>query len=485
MNIPDEPVVAVSNTVDILVPDSEDATEATVLEWMKNEGDTVEEHEPLLELSTDKVTMEVAAPASGVLAEVLCRADEVVHPGSVLGRIAVSTASEPAAEQTPPPGQSHEAPVPPPPSTLHPPPSTLPVPPSTSHDPEIDWTDPNPEEFAGFRLSPLVRRMLREHNLSPEDLRGSGRDGRITHRDVLEQVSGVSMYTPGEEDDPEHDNEAAPDAREGDWGLGVRVGAPAGTRQPYSGHVREGGLAPSSSRHIPEETLRIPHSPMRRAIATHMVDSMLRTAPHVTSVFDADLTAVLRHKEEYRDAGDRPTGRPPRLTLTAYFVKAAAVAAQVVPQINSRWHDDALEILPSVDIGVATALGDEGLIVPIVRRAHELDLEEIAAALEELTAHARAGTLAREDVIGGTLTITNHGVSGSLMATPIINQPQSAIVGIGRLEKRVKVVTVDGQDSIQIRPMVYVTLTIDHRALDGYQANRYLSAFVETLEEWD
>jgi 2-oxoglutarate dehydrogenase E2 component (dihydrolipoamide succinyltransferase) len=224
---------------------------------------------------------------------------------------------------------------------------------------------------------------------------------------------------------------------------------------------------------------------MRRAIATHMVDSMLRTAPHVTSVFDADLTAVLRHKEEYRDAGDRPTGRPPRLTLTAYFVKAAAVAAQVVPQINSRWHDDALEILPSVDIGVATALGDEGLIVPIVRRAHELDLEEIAAALEELTAHARAGTLAREDVIGGTLTITNHGVSGSLMATPIINQPQSAIVGIGRLEKRVKVVTVDGQDSIQIRPMVYVTLTIDHRALDGYQANRYLSAFVETLEEWD
>lgn len=414
MNPTDERAFAVGQTVDVLVPESEGITETIVLEWMKSVGDAVQEHEPLLELSTDKVTVEVAAPAAGILTEVLHLADESVQPGTVLGRISIQS---PAA---PPVGVGDDAGAGA----------------GDGDDDEIDWSDPHPEEFAGHRLSPLVRRLLREHNLSPDDIQGSGRDGRITHRDVLEHVTDEPMVVAGE-------------------------GNPAPARQARD-----------------EEPRRIPHTPMRRAIASHMVDSMLRTAPHVTAVFDADLTAVLRHKAV-------SINRDPRLTLTAYFIRAAAIAAEAVPQINSRWHDDALEILPSVDIGVATALGDDGLIVPIVRRAHELELEEVAGRLEELTTRAKAGLLAHEDLIGGTLTLTNHGVGGSLIATPIINQPQSAIVGVGRMEKLVKVVTVDGQDSIQIRPMVYVSLTIDHRALDGYQANRYLAAFVEALEGWD
>ncbi|MFB3063885.1 MAG: 2-oxo acid dehydrogenase subunit E2, partial [Gammaproteobacteria bacterium] len=178
-------------------------------------------------------------------------------------------------------------------------------------------------------------------------------------------------------------------------------------------------------------------------------------------------------------------GRGVKLTYTAYFVKAAVAALSAVPEVNSRFHDEGLELFSDINIGIGTALGDEGLIVPVIHRAQEMTLGAIAGKLQTLTDKARKGELGQDEVSGGTFTISNHGVSGSLMASPIIiNQPQNAILGIGKLEKRVVVVEADGQEQMEIRPLCYVTLTIDHRALDAHQTNKFLSVFVATLESW-
>ena len=430
-----------SKTIDIVLPQSEEASHATVIEWLKQVGDPVAEHEPVVEVATDKVTMEIASPATGVLHEILCAPDTELEAGGLLGRVLLEAPDQVGGDG----GDS--API---------------------VDDDIDWTDRHPGEFEGHRLSPLVRRMLREHSLNPESIPGTGREGRITHRDVLQYLAGQEGSTTRYDDlsDASDETGASPDEADD------RVSAP-----DDSADVDDRADEASSG-----GSRRVPHTPMRRAIASHMVDSMLRTAPHVTAIFDADLSAVLRHKRTNRQEAER---RGVRLTLTCYFVRAAAAAVRAVPQINSRWHDDALEVFEAVDVGVATALGDEGLVVPVIRDVHRLNIWGVAAEMQALTDKARSGSLKQEDLRGGTLTITNHGVSGSLIATPIINQPQSAIIGVGRLEKRVHVVEVDERDTIQIAPMVYVSLTIDHRALDGYQANRYLTAFVDALQNWE
>ena len=227
----------------------------------------------------------------------------------------------------------------------------------------------------------------------------------------------------------------------------------------------------------PGETTVIPHDSMRRRIAEHMVHSVT-TAPHVTAVFEADFSAIAAHRQALKAKGVN-------LTYTAYIVAAACEAMQAAPTVNSRWHEDHLEVFADVNIGVGTALGDKGLIVPVVQQANRLTLEQIGDRLADLTDRARSNRLKPADVQGGTFSISNHGVSGSLVATPIIiNQPQSAILGVGKLEKRVVVREIDGQDAILIRPMAYVTLTIDHRVLDGVQTNAWLTRFVEVLEAW-
>jgi 2-oxoglutarate dehydrogenase E2 component (dihydrolipoamide succinyltransferase) len=210
-----------------------------------------------------------------------------------------------------------------------------------------------------------------------------------------------------------------------------------------------------------------------------MVQSLLQTAPHVTTVFEADLTAVTAHRTTQR-ADFESRGTP--LTFTAYFLAAAAAAIKEVPEANSRWTDSALEIYDVINIGVATAIEGTGLVVPVLRDVGSKDLFAIARDLDALVSAARGGKLPPADVRGGTFTISNHGVSGSLLAAPIvINQPQSAILGIGKLEKRV---TVGPNDEVIVRPKCYVTLTIDHRVMDGHQANRFLQVFVRTLESW-
>jgi 2-oxoglutarate dehydrogenase E2 component (dihydrolipoamide succinyltransferase) len=221
----------------------------------------------------------------------------------------------------------------------------------------------------------------------------------------------------------------------------------------------------------------IPHNRMRLTIAENMARAVAEQ-PHVTAVFEADFSAVAAHKVALALRGTK-------LSYTAYIVKAAAEAMAVAPAINGRWESDRIAISPTIDIGVGTALGEKGLVVPVVKDAGSLNLEQIGARLDELTRRARDGKLDRSDVSGGSFTISNHGVSGSLLAAPIIlHQGQAAILGVGKLEKRVIVREVNGQDAMLIRPMAYVTLTIDHRVVDGHQTNAWLTRFVEILENW-
>jgi 2-oxoglutarate dehydrogenase E2 component (dihydrolipoamide succinyltransferase) len=274
-------------------------------------------------------------------------------------------------------------------------------------------------------LSPAVRRLLKEHSLSAADINGTGRDGRLTAQDVERHAAAARVSS--------------------------------------------------------AESTRLPHTAIRRRVAEHMARS-LAEAPHVTTLFEADLTRVLAHRA--RHAADYQS-RGARLTLTAYFISACVQALRVHPEVNATFHAEALELHANVNIGVGTALGNKGLIVPVIRRAQELSLFEISQRLDRMVEAARAGTLAPEDVRGGTFTISNHGVGGSLLAAPIvINQPQVAILGVGKVERRVCVVQADGVESIGVRSMCYLTLTIDHRALDAFQANAFLSLVVSTLERW-
>jgi 2-oxoglutarate dehydrogenase E2 component (dihydrolipoamide succinyltransferase) len=221
---------------------------------------------------------------------------------------------------------------------------------------------------------------------------------------------------------------------------------------------------------------------MRKRIAEHMVQSLLHSAPHVTSVFEADMSAVVAHRKAHQGEFAE---RGAALTLSAYFVAAAVDGIRAVPEANSSWSDDALEIYDTINIGVAAALAGGGLIVPVLRAVESCDLFAIARGLNDLVTRARAGELTPADLRGGTFTISNHGTSGSLLAAPIIiNQPQAAILGIGKLERRATVVDEAGVERIVVRPKCYITLTIDHRVLDGHNANRFLAACVARLESW-
>ncbi len=300
-------------------------------------------------------------------------------------------------------------------------------------------------EQRNLALSPAVRRAIKEHGIDPQTVTGTGRDGRVTREDVDNAVAERSASA-------------------------VMPTAPARLVPPIE----------AVSRAI-DGVRSAPHDRMRLAIAENMLNSVT-VAPHVTAVFEADFSAIMAHRKKHKASFEREGAN---LTFTAYFVAACVAAMRASPTVNSRWHADRLDVYGDVNVGVGTALGDKGLVVPVVARAQTLSLLGIAAKLTEQVGKARAGKLSPADMRGGTFTISNHGVSGSLFASPIIiAQPQSAILGVGKLEKRVVVRELGDVDTIQIRPMCYVSLTIDHRVLDGYQTNLWLSSFVATLEEW-
>ncbi len=410
-----------SSIVNICFPeDQQEGTEATVTRWMVAEGDSVAAHDPVVEIETDKVVVEIAAPEAGRIADIKIRQDEEVNPGDVLCTLDTDTGVKPDVES-----------------------KTVTEIESSDHIIPIERN----------RLSPAVRKLVQQHGLDLSGLAGSGKDGRMTLQDV---ETLIADQTPPQSTDA-HATE-----------IQTTETQTADTLSPP---------APPS-----ETTVTLAHDKMRKRLAGNMVASLMHTAPHVTAVFEADLTAVMRHRTANKEnfAG---TGTP--LTFTAYFVAAAVAAIQRVPRVNSRWFDEYLEIYHHINMGIGTALGDQGLIVPVLHDVQKMDLRAIAAKLSDLTARARDNKLKPEDVRGGTFTISNHGVSGSLIATPIIiNQPQSAILGVGKIEKRTKVVEHNGEDAIVIKPMCYVSLTIDHRVLDGYQTNAFLTELVSTLENW-
>ncbi len=395
-------------SVEVRAPaEQQEGTRSQVLRWLKALGEPVSEHEPLIELETDKVTVEVAAPAAGVLSEILKGERDEVAPGELLGRIA------PAGERGQPAGE--------PAGTAAPSAAPARLAPARTAEP--------------MRASPAVRRLLAERGLTAAQVRGTGPGGRITVDDVLGHAGSPA-------------------------GMALRAEA----RAAAGSNVR-----------------RVPHTALRTRIAARMVESLLHTAPHVTTVFEVDLAAVLEHRRRHREALASRGAAP---TLTAYFVRAAVAAIQAVPEANSRWTDAALEMYAGVDFGIATAT-PEGLVVPVLRSAETLDLEQTARGIAELVERTRAGGLRPEDVRGGTFTLSNHGVSGSLFATPIILPAgQAAILGVGKLEKRAVVMATQGEDRVEIRPRCYATLTIDHRVMDGARANRFMQVFAERLAGW-
>jgi 2-oxoglutarate dehydrogenase E2 component (dihydrolipoamide succinyltransferase) len=414
-----------TTTFEVRAPSEQsEGTRSQVQRWLKNIGETVAENEPLIEVETDKVTIEIPAPAGGVLREILKHEQEEIEPGELLGMI--QAAGEAAA--TPAPAPAAAAPA----SRAAAPGAEVRIAALTAHA----------EALSTGRSSPAVRRLIAEHGLESAPIRGTGAGGRVTVDDVLAHVAERRTSTEAKQRKEKLPTEAE--------------AAVAGRR--------------------------VPHSNMRKRIAERMVESLLHTAPHVTTVFEANLSAVIAHraahKEEFQKQGVA-------LTFTAYFLAACVDAIREVPEANSRWTDDALIVPDTVNIGVGTALEGKGLVVPVVRNVQGLDLLSIARELGELVERARTDKLTPSDVRDGTFTISNHGVSGSLVATPIIiNQPQSAILGVGKLEKRAVVVTENGEDRIVIQPRCFITLTLDHRVMDGHRANRFLQVLVERLENW-
>jgi 2-oxoglutarate dehydrogenase E2 component (dihydrolipoamide succinyltransferase) len=400
-----------SRIEDVLVPANEEGTRATIARWCKTVGDTITKDEPLLELETDKVTVEVPAPVSGTLVEVLKAVNAEVSPDEVLARVRLPNESTSPSKDI-------------------------------SSVAKAGVSSPRAAAAAGVThepLSPSVRRLLREHSVAAGDINGTGRNGRVTAQDVTRHVSQVAQA-------PHAPRASLPDS------------------------------APAES----ANTL-VPHTAIRRRVAEHMTRS-LADAPHVTTLFEADLTSVLKHRAKHAPGFEL---RGARLTLTVYFISACIHALRAHREVNATFGADAMELHDDINIGVGTALGNKGLIVPVIHRAQTLSLFDIAQRLNTLVEAARAGRLVPQDVRGGTFTISNHGVGGSLLAAPIvINQPQVAILGVGKVQRRVCVVDAGGSESIAVRSLCYLTLTIDHRALDAFQANAFLSLVVKTLEQW-
>lgn len=464
--------VAAGLPTPVIMPQlGESVVEGTVSRWLKQPGDAVAAYEPLLEVSTDKVDTEIPAPASGVLLRVLVPAGDTVAAGVLLAEI-----GSPASAEG---GQEHGG---------------------LGHSPapavSVDAVAGRPH------ITPVVARMAAEHNLDLSGIVGTGGGGRVTKKDVeaylasgrqtasISSVIGIvpaAASTGTVDETPPWEQPGTGDLFKSstpDDAPSSPAAAPAGTpaapkstvspptvvQSPVSAPVTDSAPAGDV----------LPLTAMRRAIADHMVRSR-HTSPHVTSVFEIDLSAVTAHQRAHEAAF---AAQGTRLTLTAYFASAALAGLSAVPVLNGQWTDAGIRLHRRVHLGIAVALAD-GLIVPVIRDAGDLNLGGLARAITDRATRARSNALQPGETSGGTFTITNHGVSGSVLALPIINQPQAAIMGVGVAEKRVKVITdAHGADSIAIRPCAYFTLTFDHRIADGAAADAFLATVKRVLEGW-
>ena len=406
----------------VLVPLlGEGIEEVTVTKWLKQEGDSVNELEPLLEVNTDKVDTEIPAPASGTVLKILAEEGVPAKVGSVLALIgkpgeSVEGSSESGTTTAESKVESRQ---------------------SASSYPETSKVQPSTRSDIGF-ISPVVAKIAAEHGINLQQVQGTGLGGRITKNDVLSFVESGKKTI----------------------------------HQPPQSIVHR---LPSIVSPTDGDQL-IKHTAIRKQIAEHMVMSK-HTSPHVLTVMEADMIRVVKHRSAHKEMFARDGVN---LTFTAYFMMAIVAGLKAYPNVNSSWSDEGILVHKAVNIGMATSLGEDGLIVPVIKEADNLSLLAMARAVNDLAHRARSKKLQPDDVKGGTFTLTNHGISGSLFAFPVINQPQCGILGVGAMQKRVVVI----DDAIAIRPMVYLSFVFDHRILDGASADWFLMKVKETLENW-
>ena len=468
----------------------ESVTEGTVGKWLKKPGERVEKYEALLEVTTDKVDTEVPSPVAGVVREIAVAEGTTVRVGTLLA-VLDDDGTRTENRERAPAGSTKDGTV----ISQYTP---------TTVNGETVKTQNSELRTQNLPISPVVARLAAEHNLDLGKISGSGQGGRVTKQDVLKYIeSGAGKRPTAPAVNAKATGEiiseppAAPTrepALQETATSGPEAGTPtappqktAPTERSPLGRALEDSLPPMADSAtasakpaaIPEDAEILPISAMRRAIAEHMVRSR-RTAPHVTTVFEVDVSRIVAHRARRKADFER---QGVKLTYTPYFVQAAVAGLQAVPAVNASYTDEGIVLHQRIYMGVAVAL-DEGLIVPVVRDADEKNLLGLARAVNDLSERARSRRLKPDETQGGSFTITNHGVSGSLFATPIINQPQAAILGVGAIQKRAVVITQDDVDAIAIRPMCYVSLTIDHRLLDGATADKFLSVLKEFLESY-
>ena len=449
--------------VDVIMPQmGESIAEGTLSRWLKKVGDEVKRDEPIFEISTDKVDAEIPAPSAGVLAEILVTEGQTVPVQTVVARLETEKGAGATAPSAPASGTgtgdgNSRAKAPaaaaggPPPKTE----SSSPAP-QRSHPPVAPPTTkaaaPNSlEERLRARSSPLVRKMAAEHGVEIAALQGTGIAGRVTKRDLLGYLeAGAARPGTGQRFAPS-------------------MHAPGGAEQhapvpePWPGDVVE------------------PMSVMRQRISEHMVVSR-RTSAHVTSFMEIDFTRVARLRAKHRARFEAENGQ--KLTYMPFIIKSVVEGLKAYPVMNSSVARNSVIYRKQYNIGVAVAL-DWGLIVPVIKQADELSLVGLTKALSDLAGRARAKKLDPREVQDGTFTITNPGVFGSLMGTPIISQPQVAILGVGTIEKRPKVVTgADGEDTIAIRTCSFFSISFDHRIIDGAVADQFLAHVKRGIESF-
>ena len=440
--------------VDVIMPQmGESIAEGTVSRWLKKVGESVKRDEPILEISTDKVDAEIPSPAEGVLVEIKVEEGETVEVQTVVAILETDASiaadapapSAPSAPSAQEPAQTAEAekPSPAPEPALAP----TPVPPTQAAAPSTS------EERLRQRSTPLVRKMAAEHQVDISAIAGSGHAGRVTKKDLLEYVeSGAKSVAP----------------------------APAPAQPPrapvQSGH---GDIVHPNVEAWPGDRVE-PMSKIRKLTADHMIMSR-RTSAHVTSFYEVDFTTIAKIREANKKSFAE---RGAKLTFMAFIIKAVADNLRKHPVLNAAVSGNSIIYRDPVNIGIAVAL-DWGLIVPVMKKVDELSLVGIAKSVVDLADRARTKRLNPDEVQQGTFTITNPGVFGSYIGTPIINQPQVAILGIGAIEKRPKVLTLDdGQDVIAIRTMSMLSISYDHRIVDGADADRFMSDLKRDLEQF-
>ena len=431
---------------DVKVPAlGESITEATLGSWLKKAGEPVAADEPIASLETDKVAVEVNSPVAGTLAETLVNEGDSVEVGAIIARIdqngaapAASPAKE-AADATTNPAGAGENPQ------LR----------GSEHAP-----DPAPAaEHADLTLSPAVRRAVLEHHVDPSSIRGTGKDGRITKDDVLAAAKARGETSAPAKAGTQTEAKASP--------AGPSKPAPQADRGPaYAGTQQDSG-------ECNEE--RVKMSRLRQTIAQRLKDAQ-NTAALLTTFNDVDMSAVIDARARYKDLFEKKHGI--RLGFMGFFVKAVALAARDVPAVNASIEGDEIVYRNYLDVSVAVS-APKGLVVPVVRNAQAMSFAEIEKAIAAFGKKAKEGTLTLEEMQGGTFTISNGGVFGSLLSTPIINPPQSAVLGMHRIEERP--VVRDGQ--VVVRPMMYLALSYDHRLVDGREAVTFLVRVKEAIED--